>query len=63
MRAVTKAVRTHQSGRVGAFTEKDLAVAKKKQRICKDITTLCFQAEKSGFLKKTLKCVWCGLDI
>ena len=62
MRAVTKVARTQKSGRVGKFTEKDFAIAKKKRRICEDITTLCFHAEKSGFVKKPLKCVWCGLD-
>ena len=55
MRAVTKVVRTQQSGRVGEVTEKDFAIAKKKRRICKDITTLCFHAEKSVFVKETLE--------
>ena len=46
MREVIKVVRTQQSGRVGAVTEKDSTIAKKKKRICKDITTLCFHTEK-----------------
>ena len=49
MGAVTKAVKTQQSGTVGAVTEKDFAIAKKKRRICKDITTLCVHAEKIRF--------------
>ena len=63
IREVAKVVRTHQSWRVGVVTEKDFTVAKKKWRICKDITTLCFHVEKSGFVKKPLKCVRCGLEI
>ena len=62
MRAVTKVARTQQSGRVVEVTEKDFTVAKKKQLIFKDITALFFHAEKSGFVKKPLKCVWCGID-
>ena len=62
MTAVTKVVRTQQSGRVVSLTEKDFSIANKKRRICKDITTLCFHAEKSGFVKKPLKLLWCGLD-
>ena len=60
--AVTKVASTQKSGSVGEVTEKYFAIAKKKRQICKDITTLCFHAEKSGFKKKPLKCVWCGLD-
>ena len=37
-------------------------VDNKKRQICKDITTLCFHAEKSGFVEKSLKFVCCGLD-
>ena len=62
MRAVTKLVKAQQSGTLGAVTEKDFAVANKKRIICKHITTLCVHAEKSVFVKKPLKCVWCGLD-
>ena len=37
---------TQQPGRVGAVTEKDFAFSEKKRQICKNITTLCFHAEK-----------------
>ena len=49
MGVVTKVVRTQQSVRLGAVTEEDFDIAKKKRRVCKDITTLCFHAEKSVF--------------
>ena len=57
-----KMARTQQSGKVVAVTGKYFAVAKKNRQVCKDITTLCFHAEKPGFIKKPLKCVWCDLD-
>ena len=41
-----KVVRNQKSGSVGEVTEKYFAIAKKKRQICKDITTLCFHAEK-----------------
>ena len=62
MRAATKVVKKQQSGTVVEGTEKDFSVAKKKRQICKDITTLCIHSEKPGFVQKTLKYVWCGLD-
>ena len=46
MREVTKVVKKQMSVTVGSVMEKDFAVAKKKKRICKDITTLCVHAEK-----------------
>ena len=55
MITVTKVVRIQQSGSVGAVTQKYFAVAKKKRQIFKDITTQCFHAEKSGFVKETLE--------
>ena len=55
MREATKVVKTQQSGTVVEGTEKDFSVAKKKRKICKDITTLCFHAKKSGFVKKLYK--------
>ena len=61
MRAVKKVVKTQQSGTLGEVTEKDFAVANKKRIIFKDITTVCVHAEKSVFVKKPLKYVWCGL--
>ena len=62
MRAATKVVKTQQSGTVVEGTEKEFAIAKKKRKICKDITTLCIHSEKPGFVQKPLKYVWCGLD-
>ena len=62
MRAATEVVNTQQSGMVVKGTEKDFSVAKKKRKICKDITTLCIYSGKTGFVQKTLKYVWCGLD-
>ena len=62
IRAVTKFARKQKSVRVGEVTEKDSVVAKNKRRTCKDITTLCFHAEKLGFVEKPLKCVWFGID-
>ena len=63
IRAVAKMLNTQQSGTVRAVTDKDFAIAKKKWRICKHITILCVHAEKSVFVKKPLKYVWCGLEI
>ena len=62
MRAVTKVVKMQQSVTVGEVTEKGFSVAKKKRQICKHVTTLGVHTEKSGFLKKPLKYIWCGLD-
>ena len=59
--AVKKVVNRKQSVMVGGVMEKDFSVSKKKRRICKDITALCFHVERSGSLQKPLKCVWCGL--
>ena len=61
--AVTKVVKTQKPETVGEVTEKELFLAKKKRWICKDITTLCVHSEIPGFVKKPLKCVWCGLDV
>ena len=62
MRVATKVVKTHQLVTVREVTEKYFTAAKKKRQVCKDIIKLCVYAEKSGFVKKPLKIVWCGLD-
>ena len=62
MRGVGKVVKTQQSVTVGAVTKNKFTIANKKQRICKNTTTLCVHAEISVFVKKHLKCVWCGID-
>ena len=46
----------------GSIYGENFSVAKKKRKICKDITILCFHSERSGFVKKPLKFVWCGID-
>ena len=60
--AVKKVVNRKQSVMVGGVMEKDFSVSKKKRRIFKDITALCFHVERSGSLQKPLKFVWCGID-